>query len=131
VTTGDTDLGTVLTTADGLTLYGFTDDTDGTSTCTGDCAQTWPPLLVEEDFVVGDGLDATVFTTTERDDGSLQLVAGDWPLYTFAGDQAPGDVNGQGVGDVWFAVTPDGQLIEDDAADGGDSASGTGPGTDY
>jgi len=38
--------------------------------------------------------------------------AGDWPLYRFAGDHAPGDVNGQGSGGVWFAMAPDGTLIE-------------------
>ena len=40
------------------------------------------------------------------------LKIGDWPLYTFAGDAAPGDVNGQGVGEVWYAVAPDGTLVE-------------------
>jgi predicted lipoprotein with Yx(FWY)xxD motif len=49
-------------------------------------------------------------TTLERADGSSQLVAGEWPLYTFSGDSAPGDVNGQGSGGKWFAVAPDGGL---------------------
>ena len=44
-------------------------------------------------------------------DGTMSK-AGDWPLYRFAGDQAPGDVNGQGSGGVWFAMAPDGTLIE-------------------
>jgi predicted lipoprotein with Yx(FWY)xxD motif len=29
------------------------------------------------------------------------------PLYTFVGDSAPGQTNGQGKGGVWFVVTPD------------------------
>ena len=46
-----------------------------------------------------------------RSDGSAQLAAGIWPLYRFAGDAAPGDVNGQGSGDVWFAASPEGKLL--------------------
>ena len=54
----------------------------------------------------GEGLDAATFTTTERTDGSTQVKAGSWPLYYFAADAAPGDVNGQGQGDVWYVVSP-------------------------
>lgn len=111
VDVADTDLGEILVDASGMTLYGFTNDTDGTSTCTEECAERWPALAVEEGFAVADGLDAGVFSTTERPDGALQLVAGDWPLYLFADDSAPGDVNGQGAGDVWFVVSPSGELI--------------------
>jgi predicted lipoprotein with Yx(FWY)xxD motif len=111
ISTANTDLGTVLVDAQGKTLYGFTDDADGSSTCYDACAQTWPP--VPGSASPGPNLDANVFTTTQREDGTTQLVAGDWPLYTFSGDAAPGDVNGQGTGGVWFAVAPDGTLIKD------------------
>jgi predicted lipoprotein with Yx(FWY)xxD motif len=53
-----------------------------------------------------------VFTVVTRADGTHQLQAGKWPLYTFAGDAAPGDVNGQGSAGVWFAVNPAGGLIK-------------------
>jgi hypothetical protein len=48
------------------------------------------------------------------------------PLYHFSGDQQPGDSNGQGVGGVWFAVTPDGSLVGagGGASDGGDQSGG-------
>ena len=42
----------------------------------------------------------------------MQLKAGKWPLYRFAGDEAPGDVNGQGSGDVWFVLDPQAKLIK-------------------
>jgi predicted lipoprotein with Yx(FWY)xxD motif len=34
----------------------------------------------------------------------MQLIAGHFPLYRFAGDVAPGDVNGQGAHGAWFVV---------------------------
>jgi hypothetical protein len=41
------------------------------------------------------------------------------PLYYFSGDQQPGDINGQGVGGIWFTVAPDGALIRAAAGDDG------------
>ena len=105
----ETSLGEVLVGPEGMTLYGFTVDDPGVSNCYDDCAQVWPPLA--GDTPVGDGLDESLFTTTERDDGTTQLVIGNWPLYYFAGDAAPGDVNGQEVEGVWFVVTADGDLV--------------------
>jgi len=106
---GETPLGVALTDADGFTLYGFTNDGDGHPTCNDACADAWPPLLVDGD-TLPEGLDAAVFSIVERDDGSHQLKAGKWPLYRFAGDDEPGQTNGQGSGDVWFVVNPDGSL---------------------
>src|SRR5690606_3714409 len=57
------------------------------------------------------GLDADVFTTIERPDGTTQLVAGTRPLYTYVKDKEPGDLVGQGRGGVWYVVAPDGSLI--------------------
>ena len=122
VKSGDSDLGDVLTSPDGLTLYAFTNDVDATSTCYGTCADAWPPVVVDVDWTAGPGLDFGIFATTVREDGTLQLVAGKWPLYTFAGDAAPGDVNGQGSGDVWFAVDTDGLIIEGAGSGAADTA---------
>jgi predicted lipoprotein with Yx(FWY)xxD motif len=106
---GETPLGVALTDADGFTLYGFKNDGDGHPTCNDACADAWPPLLVDGD-TLPDGLDPAVFSIVDRDDGSHQLKAGKWPLYRFAGDDEPGQTNGQGSGDVWFVVNPDGSL---------------------
>lgn len=112
VATGETSLGTVLVDGEGFTLYGFRPDADanGEPTCVDDCAAAWPPVFVEGEPDVGK-LDVGLFTVVEHPDGPM-LKAGDWPLYRFAGDSAPGDANGQGSGDVWFAVSPDGTLID-------------------
>ena len=112
VKTGNTSLGKVLVSASGRTIYALTTDSNGTSSCTGVCAQVWPPLLVGKGWTLGPGLDRTLFGTSARADGTDQLAAGQWPLYTFSGDTKPGDVNGQGSGGVWFAVGADGKLIK-------------------
>ena len=112
VALGQTELGEVLVDGEGRTLYGFTKDEGGTPTCAGDCADAWPAALVEGDITTGAGLDAANFSLVEGVDGGQQLKAGKWPLYRFAGDSAPGDINGQGSGGVWFAVAADGKLIK-------------------
>ena len=108
VKTGTTQLGRVLVDAKGLTLYGFTNDANGTPTCVDACATTWPPLTVAG-ATLPSGLDAKLFSVVSRPDGSHQLKAGKWPHYRFDGDAAPGDANGQGTED-FFAVTPTGAL---------------------
>jgi predicted lipoprotein with Yx(FWY)xxD motif len=118
VKTGESDLGPILVGPSGNTLYGFTNDTPTQSNCDGTCAEAWPPLIVSADWTVGPGVDSAIFNTITRADGQLQLVAGKWPLYYFSGDAVPGDVNGQGSGEVWFAAGTDGKLIQTAAAAG-------------
>lgn len=129
VDTGDTDLGEVLTDAAGLTLYGFTEDSPGSSSCDDDCATAWPPLTVDSAELPA-GLDAGEYSVIERSDGTFQLAADDMALYTFGGDGAPGDVNGQGVGGTWFAVDGAGQLLQDTGAGSGSGDSGSDSGSD-
>ncbi len=106
-----TELGDVLSDPNGMTLYLFTQDEGGAPTCTGGCAQAWPPLLVDGDIVAPEGVDPALLSTVEHPDGGMQLKIGKWPLYFFASDTAPGDVTGQGSGDVWFVVGADGTSI--------------------
>ncbi len=106
------DLGLVLVGANGHTLYGFTDDVAGTSTCFDACAAAWPAVTVEAGFTVPAGVDPALVSTVDRPDGSKQLKIGKWPVYFYAGDGAPGETNGQGVGTKWFAVGADGKLVK-------------------
>lgn len=119
VAVGSSELGDILVDADGMTLYVFFADTEGQSTCEGDCAAAWPPLTVEGNPVAGDGVDAGLLGTTERADGSTQVTVDGQPLYTYGGDETEGDTTGQGVGDVWYVVGPDGVAVEKAAGDGG------------
>jgi predicted lipoprotein with Yx(FWY)xxD motif len=123
----ETDLGTILVDPEGFTLYVFTNDSGGTSVCNEGCIENWP--AVPGDTAIGSDLDASIFGTTTRDDGIEQLTVNDQPLYRYTPDAAPGDVNGQGVGGVWFVVDTDGNLVEGpEAASQGEP---TGDGIDY
>jgi predicted lipoprotein with Yx(FWY)xxD motif len=109
VQVAETKLGKVLVNEDQHTLYVFKQDTGEDSTCTGACAETWPALKADEP-TAGDGVDESKLST--NDDG--QVVYNGHPLYRFSGDQEPGDTNGQGIGDKWYVVSPDGDAIDND-----------------
>jgi predicted lipoprotein with Yx(FWY)xxD motif len=106
-----TSLGTILADSQGRTLYALTKDTNGTPTCTGACARTWPPATVTGTASPTSGISAPT-TVVDAPGGGKMLKVGKWPLYRFAGDAAPGDINGQGSGGVWFVVGADGKLIK-------------------
>ena len=94
----------------GFSLYMYDKDTTaGQSACTGACAGNWPALTVSSAsaIVPGNGLDAEDFATITRDDGSLQLTYYGKPLYMFSGDTAAGQVNGDGVLNVWHLAKPE------------------------
>jgi predicted lipoprotein with Yx(FWY)xxD motif len=106
---GDTGSGSVLVDGEGMTLYMFANDNQGDSTCYDQCAENWPPFVGEVE--VGDGVDQEVVGSVERTDGTSQVTYNGWPLYRFAADTAVGDVNGQGVNDVWFVMDGAGTVI--------------------
>jgi predicted lipoprotein with Yx(FWY)xxD motif len=103
-------LGKILVDETGRTLYAFTKDTKDTSTCYDKCEAAWPPLLETDKPTLGDGVDASMLGTTTRKDGSIQVTYNGMPLYYFFKDAAPGDTNGEGVGNVWYVVAPDGNV---------------------
>ena len=114
VAVADSDLGEILTSGTGTTLYLFVPDDQGAPTCTGACAQSWPPVFIEDagDVTAGDGVDASLLGTVEHPDAGTQVTYNGWPLYLFAGDSEPGDTNGQGQGGVWYALDPTGNAVE-------------------
>lgn len=105
------EFGPILTDADGMTLYLFTNDEDGTSNCTGDCAENWPPLTVGDRGVIESVMtDVEVGTINHPEAGTMATAAGH-PLYYFAPDERPGDANGQGINGVWFVLDPEGNAV--------------------
>ncbi len=97
---------TILTNAKGLTLYYFTADSATKSACTGSCAQNWPPLLMTGS---GTPTGATALPgklTIVTTGNGTQVEYDGHLLYTFAGDSAAGQTNGQGLFGKWFVATP-------------------------
>ena len=99
------ELGTILTGANGMTLYTFTNDEAGVSNCADACATNWPPMTVaaNEELVIADGIEGE-FGVIERADGSLQVTLNDMPLYYWINDVVAGDTTGHNAGDVWFVA---------------------------
>ena len=100
-------LGLYLTDASGMTLYVFTKDTTGTSTCTGACLAKWPAFnatMVSAPSVLGQAN----FSAVSRADGVSQTAWMGSPLYYYSGDMKPGDVNGQGFNSVWYVANVSG-----------------------
>jgi len=106
----ESSFGPILADETGNVLYVFLPDEQSESTCYDDCEAAWPPLLAPA--YAGNNIDGTLVESTERTDATVQITYNGWPLYYFANDEAPGDTNGQGRGDVWYVIGPDGEVIE-------------------
>jgi predicted lipoprotein with Yx(FWY)xxD motif len=97
-------VGEYLTDSEGKALYYFKNDVSGKSNCISDCLAKWPPFT-DKEFEVPDGFNKKDFGTIKREDtGAEQVMYKGYPLYYFVNDKKEGDVNGQGVKDVWFIV---------------------------
>jgi predicted lipoprotein with Yx(FWY)xxD motif len=85
----------ILVDAAGRTLYTFDGDKDGKSACNGACAAAWPPGQATAETAR-----SADFSIIAREDGTDQWTFKGKPLYRFAGDARPGDVNGDNEGGV-------------------------------
>jgi predicted lipoprotein with Yx(FWY)xxD motif len=94
----------VLTNARGFTLYYFVPDTSTTSKCTGGCTVYWPPVTGAPK--AGPGVTGRLGTIT-RSGGSVQATYDGHPLYTYVGDNGPGQASGNDIdlnGGFWYEV---------------------------
>jgi predicted lipoprotein with Yx(FWY)xxD motif len=115
VSTQKSSLGTFLVDANGRALYLWDADHGAMSTCSGECAQDWPPLTTTSTPKATGGVKASLLGTTKRTDGSREVTYAGHPLYTFAGDTKPGQTTGQGssaFGAPWWIVTPGGMALQ-------------------
>jgi predicted lipoprotein with Yx(FWY)xxD motif len=120
--TASTSLGTVLVDSSGRTVYVLSTDGPNRSTCSTSCLQLWPAVAPGGHA----GVTAKVGSTATQSGTMTATVAGH-PVYTFSGDQGPGDVNGEGLqdfGGVWYAVSPSGTAV---TAGSGSSSSPPAP----
>ena len=121
----------VVTNSKGFTLYWFVPDTSTTLKCTGSCATFWPP--VKGPATAGSGVTGTLGTIT-RSDGTTQATYDGHPLYTFAGDTAPGQAKGNGKnlsGGLWYEMTVSGAKPPVGAAASASAAASTKGGYGY
>ena len=110
--TASTSLGTIVVDAKGMTVYVFDKDTanSGKSACNAGCSATWTAVKAASSTPPVAGVTGMVGTIS-RDDGTVQVTINGLPVYTFANDAAAGDVKGQGVGGIWWAVAPGGDKV--------------------
>src|SRR3954467_10022887 len=122
-------LGKILADSKGNTLYLFKKDSGTKSACTGACASAWPPLRASGKPTVATGANASMVGTTPRPDGKPQVTYNGHPLYTFTGDQNPGDTSGQGVnafGARWYVVSTAGNQVTAKPSSSGGGGGGVG-----
>jgi predicted lipoprotein with Yx(FWY)xxD motif len=103
-------VGTVLATSSGRTLYRFTVDPAGKATCTGACAKVWPPLLLPKGvshIKVPHGVKGLSLVRVAG--GRLQVFFHHQALYGFVSDTKKGMAAGQNVEHAWFAVLASGK----------------------
>jgi predicted lipoprotein with Yx(FWY)xxD motif len=113
VVLGDSEFGEMLYDSSDQAIYVFERDTSSKSTCYGECAAAWPPVVTSGRPVAGDGVDAALLGTTQRKDGSLQVTYGGRPLYYYV-HEGPGEVRCHNVdlnGGFWWVVGADGEPL--------------------
>ena len=110
-------LGTYLVDAKGKSLYLFEKDKTKKSTCSGECAVAWPPLLTSGKPKAAGSAKASLLGTTKRSDGKTQVTYKGHPLYYFVNDKKAGDTKGQGIdgfGAEWYVLGASGKKIDED-----------------
>jgi len=108
----------VLTNTKGMTLYYFTADSATQSALARKCVPIWPPLLFTGSGGPTSSTSLTGKLSVQTDVNGNQVEYNGHPLYTFSGDTAPGQTNGEGLFGMWFVATPN------LAVQGGGSTSG-------
>ena len=124
VKVGSTGLGRVLVGAQGKTLYIWAHDKSSTSTCNGDCAEYWPPLITKGRPQAIAGANSKLLGTSKRKDGRLQVTYAGHPLYYFVQDTKAGQTNGEGLTDFggrWDPVSAAGRAVRKQTGGGGGS----------
>jgi len=105
--------GQIVVDKDGKSVYFFTKDIkdSGTSACKDACAAAWPAVTTTSTAPAVEGVSGTIGTITTAG-GSKQITIDGMPVYYFAKDKQAGDILGQGVNNVWYLVSPAGEMIK-------------------
>ena len=110
-----TSYGRILVDGKGFALYLFTSDRTGPSTCYGECAEAWPPLLTKGKPHAIKGARESLLGTVRRRDGKRQVTYAGHPLYHWYGDREPGAVGCHDVfefGGTWLVLRANGHAVD-------------------
>ncbi len=127
VKTASNPLGTILVDSQGMTLYHLSGEHNGKFICTSSaCLSVWHPLIAPSTGTSSGEVGS--LGTVKRPEGTIQVTYKDTPLYTFTGDQQPGETKGQGVKDVgtWSVVTTSPTSTPSSTSSSSSSSSGGG-----
>lgn len=110
---GQSKAGQIVVADQGLSVYFFTKNTkdSGNSACTGACLTSWPPVTSTTATPTVNGVTGKIGTIPTAD-GKMQVTINGMPIYYYSKDQTAGDITGQGVGGVWYLVSPSGEMIK-------------------
>jgi predicted lipoprotein with Yx(FWY)xxD motif len=108
-----TNLGSILVSSSGRTLYEFTKDHANKDSCAAisGCSAVWPSLKTSGRLTAGPGIKASLLSTTN---GNQVTYAGH-PLYTYSGDSGPGQtsyVGAKSFGGSWYAINATGGTVK-------------------
>lgn len=105
-----TPLGKIVVNSKGMTAYFYDLDkpNSGVSACNGACAVNWPAITSSSARPILIGIKGKVSVLAD----TKQLAINGRPIYTFIGDTTRGSTKGQGVGGVWFAISPTGTELK-------------------
>jgi predicted lipoprotein with Yx(FWY)xxD motif len=107
-------LGRILVDSHRKTLYLWAHDKGRESTCNGQCAKYWPPLVTSGRPKAGAGALSSLIGASRRADGRTQVTYHGHPLYYYVGDKRAGDVKGEGLtgfGGRWDPVSAAGMAV--------------------
>ena len=99
-------VGKILVNSEDQVLYTFT--MNGASVpCSSSCLAVWPALTLPAGVATPTGSAGVGTLGTTKSNGVDQVTVGGLPLYTYAGDSAPGVANGNNLvsfGGTWMVV---------------------------
>ena len=112
------------------TLYHLTTEKGKKFVCTGTCATIWPPLTVPKGTkpVAGPGITKSKLSTIMRPDGRTQVTYAGLTLYRYSGDSKARQTNGEGIQNIWYAISPTGKQVKKASSGGGYGGGGYGGG---
>jgi len=111
-----TGLGTILVNSRGFTLYAFSRDGRNADACvkiTG-CIQIWPAVTTAGKPVAGPGVKASLLGSIPYRGSLEQVTYAGHPLYTYTGDEGPGETDYVGISDsggTWPALNAAGHEV--------------------